>query len=39
MVPCVVNQSRAFASEAFDVVDGLFVDPGVILNALLIMLW
>ena len=38
MMPCLVNQLGALVDEAFDVVDTLFVDPGVVPKFLLIML-
>ena len=39
MMSCVVNRSGALVGEAFDVVGELFVDPGVVPDFLLIVLW
>ena len=39
MISCVVNQSEALVGEALDVVDELFLDPGVVPDFLLMVLW
>ena len=39
MISYVVNQSGALVGEALDVVDELFLDPGVVPDFLLMVLW